>query len=193
MNEIAALVAGYAAATYDQLESGRTRALPATTAIEGRSPGRCACPTLPSTNGRLLLTTSRTLYTSRDGAAIHSEEADKLHREEFLEINPADAAALGIGQNRPVVVTNGSHELTGLGGAHGRGRGRLGLPAALLRRRCRQPAAARGRLCGYRRSAPSLTERPEAPDFVDGARDACLYVGAAGSNGPAPVGEVSDD
>jgi anaerobic selenocysteine-containing dehydrogenase len=66
---------------------------------------------VPSTDGRLLLTSSRSLYTSRDGAAIHSEEADKLHREEFLEMNPADAAALGIGQNRPVVVANGSHEL----------------------------------------------------------------------------------
>ena len=65
----------------------------------------------PSTNGRLLLTTSRTLYTSLEGAAIRSEEADKLHREEFLEMNPSDAAGLGIGQNRPVVVTNGSHEL----------------------------------------------------------------------------------
>jgi anaerobic selenocysteine-containing dehydrogenase len=27
-------------------------------------------------------------------------------------MNPSDAAALGIGQNRPVVVANGSHELT---------------------------------------------------------------------------------
>jgi hypothetical protein len=26
-------------------------------------------------------------------------------------MNPADAAALGIGQNRPVLVANGSHEL----------------------------------------------------------------------------------
>jgi anaerobic selenocysteine-containing dehydrogenase len=47
-----------------------------------------------------------------EAAAIHSPEADKLHREEFLEINPEDAAALGIGQNRPVVVRNGSHEVT---------------------------------------------------------------------------------
>jgi anaerobic selenocysteine-containing dehydrogenase len=69
-------------------------------------------PALPAANGRLLLTTSRTLYTSRDAAAIRSPEADKLHREEFLELNPTDAGALGIGQNRPVVVSNGSHELT---------------------------------------------------------------------------------
>ena len=110
MGEIAAMVSGYAGATYDKLESGRTRALPATTPSKAELQA-VALPEVPSTNGRLLLTTSRTLYTSRDGAAIRSEEADKLHREEFLEMNPADAAALGIGQNRPVVVTNGSHEL----------------------------------------------------------------------------------
>ena len=110
MIEIAGMVSGYEAATYDQLESGRTRALPGTTASKADLQA-IALPEVPSTNGRLLLTTSRTLYTSRDGSAIHSEEADKLHREEFLEMNPSDAAALGIGQNRPVVLTNGSHEL----------------------------------------------------------------------------------
>jgi predicted molibdopterin-dependent oxidoreductase YjgC len=110
MNEIAAMVDGYAGATYDRIESGVTRALPAQTPtgqLQAVTP-----PMLPSENGRLLLTTSRSLYTMREAAAIHSEEADKLHREEFLEINPTDAAALGIGQNRPVIVRNGSHELT---------------------------------------------------------------------------------
>ncbi|MPZ48744.1 MAG: molybdopterin-dependent oxidoreductase [Dehalococcoidia bacterium] len=110
MNEIAAFVDGYAGATYNNLESGVTRVLPAHSAT-----GRIQTVTpasLPTEDGRLLLTTSRSLYTMREAAAIHSEEADKLHREEFLEINPADAAALGIGQNRPVIVRNGSHELT---------------------------------------------------------------------------------
>jgi anaerobic selenocysteine-containing dehydrogenase len=51
------------------------------------------------------------LYTSLEGATIRSDEADKLHREEFLEINPADAAERGIGQNRPVVVSNGTQEI----------------------------------------------------------------------------------
>jgi predicted molibdopterin-dependent oxidoreductase YjgC len=110
MGEVAAMVSGYAGATYDKLESGRTRALPAAVPSKAEFQN-VALPEVPSSNGRLLLTTSRTLYTSRDGAAIHSEDADKLHREEFLEMNPSDAAALGIGQNRPVVMTNGSHEL----------------------------------------------------------------------------------
>jgi anaerobic selenocysteine-containing dehydrogenase len=104
------MVSGYAGATYDKVESGLTRAFPATAPSKAELQS-VTLPEVPATNGRLLLTSSRTLYTSRDGAAIHSEEADKLHREEFLEMNPADAAALGIGQNRPVTVVNGSHEL----------------------------------------------------------------------------------
>jgi predicted molibdopterin-dependent oxidoreductase YjgC len=108
-DEIAARVDGYAGATVASVESGRTRALRGTPGAAQMQP--VTLPEIPATNGRLLLTTSRTLYTSLDGAAIRSEEADKLHREEFLEMNPADAAALGIGQNRPVIVTNGSHEL----------------------------------------------------------------------------------
>ena len=110
MNEIAVEIDGYAGATYRSLESGRTRALRGAQGSARVQP--VALPALPSSNGRLLLTTSRTLFTSLEGASIKSEEADKLHREQFLEINPQDAAALGIGQNRPVIVTNGSHELT---------------------------------------------------------------------------------
>jgi predicted molibdopterin-dependent oxidoreductase YjgC len=110
MNEIAAGIDGYAGVTYGSLQSGRTRALRGS--ASAASVQAIDLPALPSTNGRLLLTTSRTLYTSLEGASIKSEEADKLHREEFLEINPRDAAPLGIGQNRPVVVANGSHELT---------------------------------------------------------------------------------
>jgi ferredoxin-nitrate reductase len=43
---------------------------------------------------------------------VHAPDADKLHREEFLEINPADALTLGIAQNRPVIVQNGGREIT---------------------------------------------------------------------------------
>jgi formate dehydrogenase (NADP+) alpha subunit len=108
-NEIAARVEGYAGATTATVESGRTRALRGTPSAAQMQP--LSLPELPSTNGRLLLTTSRTLFTSLEGASIKSEEADKMHREEFLELNPSDAAALGIGQNRPIILTNGSHEL----------------------------------------------------------------------------------
>jgi len=109
-SEIAGAVAGYVEAHPGRLRSGVSRALPA-------SPSRARVqavtpPVLPPANGRLLLTTHRTLYTSLEGASIRSPEADKLHREEFLELNAADADGLGIGQNRPVVVSNGSQELT---------------------------------------------------------------------------------
>jgi anaerobic selenocysteine-containing dehydrogenase len=95
---------------YSRLESGETRVLTAPTSERNLRP--VSPPALPESNGSLVLTTSRSLYTSRDGASIHSPEADKLHREEFLELNPQDAARLGIGQNRPVVVSNGRSELT---------------------------------------------------------------------------------
>jgi predicted molibdopterin-dependent oxidoreductase YjgC len=108
MAEASASVPGYAGAAYAKLESGRTRALPAET-----SKAETQAISLPeiARGSRLLLTTSRGLYTSLEGATIRSEEADKLHREEFLEINPGDATALGIGQNRPVIVSNGTHEV----------------------------------------------------------------------------------
>ena len=106
MNEASALTSGYEKATYGALESGVTRALSEGTSYGATLQAVNAAP--PSVeDGRMLLTTYRTLYTSLEGASILSEEADKLHREEFLEMNPADAQALGIGQNRPVVVQNG--------------------------------------------------------------------------------------
>jgi predicted molibdopterin-dependent oxidoreductase YjgC len=108
-DRIAREVAGYAGIG-SNLESGSTRVLPNAATTANLQTVTIAASTIP--NGRLLLTTGRSLYTSRDAAAIHSPEADKLHREEFLELNPADAARLGIGQNRPVIVVNGSHELT---------------------------------------------------------------------------------
>jgi predicted molibdopterin-dependent oxidoreductase YjgC len=109
MTAASAAVDGYSGASYSTLQSGRTRAL-------GSAPSRAAFqpvvpPRTPSGGDTLLLTTSRSLYTSLEGATIRSAEADKLHREEFLEINPEDAAALGVQQNRPVVVRNGTHEV----------------------------------------------------------------------------------
>jgi predicted molibdopterin-dependent oxidoreductase YjgC len=110
MSEIASSVPGYGDAGYDRLESGVTRALgtsPTAAQVQGGQIVEAA-----AANGQLVLTTARTLYTSLEGASIRSPEADKLHREEFLEINPLDAMALGIGQNRPVIVQNGGREYT---------------------------------------------------------------------------------
>lgn len=108
MARASAEVEGYAEAAHASLESGRTRALRGAstrTAYQAVTP-----PSVTTDSNHLLLTTYRTLYTSLEGAAIRSEEADKLHREEFLEINPSDAVELGIGQNRPVKVSSGTRE-----------------------------------------------------------------------------------
>ncbi len=108
MAEISAFVSGYERGR--DFESGVTRALGAAPAEARRQ--RVDLSLAPAAeDGRLLVTTARTLYTSLEGASIRSPEADKLHREEFLEMNPADAARLGIGQNRPVLVSNASLEL----------------------------------------------------------------------------------
>ena len=62
--------------------------------------------------GELLLTTGRTLFTSLEGASIHASDADKLHREEFVEIHPADAAALRLRDGDEVTLATSGGELT---------------------------------------------------------------------------------
>jgi predicted molibdopterin-dependent oxidoreductase YjgC len=64
-----------------------------------------------STDGTLLLTTGRTLYTSLEGASIHDPDADKLHREEFVEIHPADAANLRINDEDELTLVTDAGEL----------------------------------------------------------------------------------
>ena len=59
----------------------------------------------------LILTTGRSLYTSWDAATIHSAEADKLHREEFVEVNPLDAARLGLEEGQEVALADGRVEV----------------------------------------------------------------------------------
>jgi anaerobic selenocysteine-containing dehydrogenase len=59
----------------------------------------------------LILTTGRSLYTSWDAAAIHSPDADKLHREEFVEMNPLDAARLGLQDGQEVALVDGRAEV----------------------------------------------------------------------------------
>jgi predicted molibdopterin-dependent oxidoreductase YjgC len=114
MQEIASLVPAYAEARYDRLHSGRTRALPP---VGAEAPARTAFQEVSALTGGapeegfLTLITGRSLYTSLEGAAIRSPEADKLHREESVEINPADAAALNVRQGEEVVLVNGSAEL----------------------------------------------------------------------------------
>jgi predicted molibdopterin-dependent oxidoreductase YjgC len=70
-----------------------------------------ALPEPRAGNGAFALLTGRTLYTSLEGAAVRSPEADKLHREEGVLLNQYDASELGIGMGDEVIVRNGSAQL----------------------------------------------------------------------------------
>jgi predicted molibdopterin-dependent oxidoreductase YjgC len=61
--------------------------------------------------GTLTLTTGRTLYTSLEGAAVRSGDADKLHREEFVELHPSDAASLGVTDGDDLLLQSDAGEL----------------------------------------------------------------------------------
>ena len=70
-----------------------------------------ATPEAQPKNGTVALLVGRTLYTSLEGAALRSPEADKLHREEGVLINQYDASELGIAQGDEVTLKNGSADL----------------------------------------------------------------------------------
>ncbi len=108
MAEMSQVIPLYADATYREMDSGNRQPL------DGLGPTMAASQdtaTADARNGGFILTTSRSLYTSYEGAAIHSPDADKLHREESILINPADAAALGIAEGERIVLRNAGAEL----------------------------------------------------------------------------------
>jgi formate dehydrogenase alpha subunit len=110
MEEMAALIPLYRSARYDDLDSGAQQAFegyearPA--AVQAVAPEAAVAP-----GDGLVLTTGRSLYTSWDAATIHSPEADKLHREEFVEVNPLDAARLGLEEGQEVALADGRAEV----------------------------------------------------------------------------------
>lgn len=115
MDEIAQLVPLYSRSTYLEMESGAQQPLDAD-ARSGLGPQKAELQAVstaaaPSQDG-FLLTTGRSLYTSYDGAAIHATDADKLHREEFVEIHPSDAGELGIAEGDEVTLTGNGGQLT---------------------------------------------------------------------------------
>jgi predicted molibdopterin-dependent oxidoreductase YjgC len=109
MDEVAQVVPLYGNATYVEMESGEQQP------VDGLGPRKAelqAVPTIAGPGGEgLLLTTGRSLYTSYDGTAVHSPEADKLHREEFVEMNPADALELGIAEGQEVTLNANGGQL----------------------------------------------------------------------------------
>jgi formate dehydrogenase major subunit len=111
MEEMAALIPLYAGARYDELESGSQQAFdgygPRAGTLQPVGPEEAVSP-----GDGLILTTGRSLYTSWDAATIHSPEADKLHREEFVEMNPLDAARLGLEEGQEVALADGRAEVS---------------------------------------------------------------------------------
>jgi len=65
----------------------------------------------PENGGGFRLTATRSLYMSYEGAAIHSPDADKLHREEHVALNTAEAASLAIAEGDLVAIRNDRGEL----------------------------------------------------------------------------------
>jgi predicted molibdopterin-dependent oxidoreductase YjgC len=109
MDEMAQVIPLYANATYVELDSGIQQPLDS---VGPKKTAQQAVPATAHLNGDgFRLVASRGLYTSYEGVAIHSPEADRLHREESVKINPADATALGIAEDDHVILRNGKSEL----------------------------------------------------------------------------------
>jgi predicted molibdopterin-dependent oxidoreductase YjgC len=108
-DEIASSVAGYE--PWAALFSGRSRALADTERTSGVLNFQPAPAPAPLPTEGLLVTTGRSLFTSWAGASIASPEADKLHREEHVLINPRDAETLGVRTGDEVVLAAGDAEV----------------------------------------------------------------------------------
>jgi len=98
MDEMAGLLPLYAHARYPELVLGDRPDsfdgfVPAKPSLE--APERAGEPPALQ-NGSLLLLTGRSLYTSYEAAALHKTDADKLFREDKLELNRSDGERLGL-------------------------------------------------------------------------------------------------
>ena len=118
MAEAAERVEGYT--RYEGLMPSRTRALPEMPAAGRTQYQPVGAPASPAGYPRiegntagegLRLITGRSLYTSWEASSIHSEDADKLHREEDALINPRDAEPLGIRMGDDLVLAAGDAEV----------------------------------------------------------------------------------
>ncbi len=110
MDEIAQVVPLYANATYRVMDPGAQQYI--YTLGPKKSVRQPVVVPESATNGSgFVLSTSRSLYTSYEAAALHDADADPLHREDSLKMNPADAATLGVAAGDMVVVRNGRGEV----------------------------------------------------------------------------------
>ncbi len=106
-DEIAAIVRGYDRYRADFPFWGKSRVIDA----PSRSARQPVAPAAaPLAEGEFLLTTGRTLFTSLEGAELRQADADKLHREEFAEIHPADAARMRISDDDEIALATAQGE-----------------------------------------------------------------------------------
>lgn len=120
MDEIASLVPLYAGTRYRDLIAGdrqqdfdgavRIKRDARATVLFSEIQTAPARPE-PADAFALALITGRTLYTSIEAAAIHRPDADKLHREEYVEVAPLDAERLGIEDGDEITLTAEDGEL----------------------------------------------------------------------------------
>jgi predicted molibdopterin-dependent oxidoreductase YjgC len=123
MAEIAAVVPLYAGNRYDLMLREERQALFNGAVPVARGPqliqiGDLTAATSPreSRTGEtdalgLALLIGRTQYTSVEAAALHKKDADKLHREETVEISLEDADRLGIADGDPVTLQTDRGEM----------------------------------------------------------------------------------
>ncbi|HEY8173476.1 MAG TPA: molybdopterin-dependent oxidoreductase, partial [Dehalococcoidia bacterium] len=86
-------------------------------AIDAALPEKVALQPVAATpyvapNGEVTLLTGRTLYTSLEGAAVRSPDADKLHREDGVLINQYEALDRQIVDGQQVLMRSGGAELS---------------------------------------------------------------------------------
>lgn len=110
MDEIAQVVPLYRNARYQEMDSGAQQPL------DGFGPRKAqrqdvSAEAAVDGGGRFLLRASRSLYMSYEGAAVHHPDADKLHREDRVQLNPEDAKTLGVSDGDAVVLRNGRAEI----------------------------------------------------------------------------------
>ena len=108
-DEIAQVVPLHAGATHRELDSGAQQHI---NGAGPKSTNRVAVQAAgASRNGGFTLTTGRGLYLSYEGAATHSPEADKLHRDDSVKMHPTDAIALGLAAGDTVVLRGAGAEV----------------------------------------------------------------------------------
>ena len=96
MRDISSSVVGYV--PYDALtrSPGKIRALVESESTTAQQLPAPTVSTIPPVSDGLAIITGRSLFTSWAAASIHSDEADKLHREESALVHPQDAESVGI-------------------------------------------------------------------------------------------------